>query len=120
MVNNSEDSKFESKKDATDSIARVSAKVLPFWKPDPGIWFMQIKAQFQNSKITADTSATFLIQPVKPESHPVMAAALSAHMPTQKDHFSFVLIYNYPVTWNISAPVVLVGKNSAHNKSSCT
>ncbi|GFQ79521.1 uncharacterized protein LOC108253948 [Trichonephila clavata] len=58
MENNSEDSKFEFKKDekAADSIARVSVKVPPFWKLDPRIWFMQIEAQFRNSEITADQS----------------------------------------------------------------
>lgn len=35
-------------------VARVSIKVPPFWKPDPRIWFIQLEAQFRNSKITQD------------------------------------------------------------------
>lgn len=36
------------------TIARVSLKIPPFWKPDPKIWFLQIEAQFRNAGITAD------------------------------------------------------------------
>ncbi|XP_023213966.1 uncharacterized protein LOC111616840 [Centruroides sculpturatus] len=35
-------------------LARVAVKVPPFWKPDPRIWFLQIKAQFQNAGISSD------------------------------------------------------------------
>ena len=39
--------------------------------------------------IDSHSEVTCLTQLVKPESHPVMAAALSMHIPTQNDQFQF-------------------------------
>lgn len=57
-------------------------------------------------------------QAVTPESHPVMAAALSIHILTQNDQFHFPGMQSFKGL-DGSAAVVLVNK-SAHNIPSST
>lgn len=36
------------------NISTVSVRVPPFWRANPTVWFCQLEAQFDNSKITVD------------------------------------------------------------------
>lgn len=37
-----------------NNVSAVSVKVPPFWKANPALWFCQLEAQFENSRITVD------------------------------------------------------------------
>ncbi|XP_035212356.1 uncharacterized protein LOC118186382 [Stegodyphus dumicola] len=60
----------ESKQTETNAtsatIAKVSIKIPPFWKPDPKIWFLHIEAQFRNAGITVDqTKCDYVVNSIE-------------------------------------------------------
>lgn len=45
----------------TGEISRVTVKAPPFWRANPALWFCQLEAQFENSRITIDKTKYFTV-----------------------------------------------------------
>lgn len=51
---NTDEQPFHGEISQPQHINAVSVRVQPFWKANPALWFHQVEAQFENSRITVD------------------------------------------------------------------